>query len=467
VDEIIEIALGEDVDMDPAGITLRDIFFNYHDKKGNSLIDAIEKTSTGGTYRFLFQQNKTEEVDKMLEHIDETLTSIGDWEECHTHLRYLPSIPISVVGRIPRTTHPAFWANHLSQFSSAIPSKISTEFLQHQKTKHAAWTKVSYSDAAKWAQCQDTTPTAVSTARHSDRSYASKSNNDSNSSAPTSGDSNKHTQPEGAISGLSKLKRKLAEIVKERELYKIEQTKMEDKISTVTNSLSKPGDQMVETRQDTTALSGSLRTELAEMKQILLGMSKKTPPPRRKTHRRAKESELASSSSKDKIMAAASTSPTEPDSRWDSMCESGAEQSGRTPPATVTLATLEDFDTNGVDTSIRKSDRDKRKLRDPNTPSKPSEASPTGVYWCVIQDLREGHKRLLPVHKRCWIYGHKYRIAAVATTVVATSRQLITTIQFKTLSDNNEQITARILNAMEIYQHQLMKQQYGELLGVM
>jgi hypothetical protein len=104
MDKIIEIALGEDVDMDPAGITLRDIFFNYHDKNGNRLIDAIEKASTGGTYRFLFQQIKTEEVDKMSEHINDTLTSIGDWNECHTHFRYLPSIPISVVGRIPRTT---------------------------------------------------------------------------------------------------------------------------------------------------------------------------------------------------------------------------------------------------------------------------------------------------------------------------------------------------------------------------
>jgi hypothetical protein len=126
VDKIIEIALGEDVDMDPAGITLRDIFFNYHDKNGNRLIDAIEKTSTGGTCRFLFQQSKTEEVDKMLKHIDDTLTSIGDWDECHTHFGYLPSIPISLVGRIPRTTQPAFWANHLSQFSTAIPNEIST-----------------------------------------------------------------------------------------------------------------------------------------------------------------------------------------------------------------------------------------------------------------------------------------------------------------------------------------------------
>jgi hypothetical protein len=114
VDDIIEITLGEDVYMDPAGITLIDIFFNYHDKNGNCLIDAIEKTSTRGTYRFLFQQNKTEEVDKMLEHINETLTSIGDWEECHTHVCFLLSIPISLVGRIPRTTQPAFWANHLS-----------------------------------------------------------------------------------------------------------------------------------------------------------------------------------------------------------------------------------------------------------------------------------------------------------------------------------------------------------------
>jgi hypothetical protein len=126
VDEIIEISLGEDVDMDPAGITLRDILYNHQDKEGNPLIDSIEKTSTGGTYRFLFQQSRAEEVDKMLEHIDDTLKYIVNWDEFHTHLRYLPSMPISVVGRVPRSTQPAFWANHLSQLCTAIPSEIST-----------------------------------------------------------------------------------------------------------------------------------------------------------------------------------------------------------------------------------------------------------------------------------------------------------------------------------------------------
>jgi hypothetical protein len=124
--KLFKNTLGEDVDMDTAGITLRDIFYNHQDKEGNRLKDTIEKTSTGGTYRFLFQKSKAEEVDKMLEHIDETLNSIGDWDECHTHVRYLPSMQISAVGRFPRSTQPTFWANHLSQFCTAIPSEIST-----------------------------------------------------------------------------------------------------------------------------------------------------------------------------------------------------------------------------------------------------------------------------------------------------------------------------------------------------
>jgi hypothetical protein len=85
VDEIIEIELGEDIDMDASGLTLRDIFFNQQGTDRNRLLDAIEKTSTGGTYRFVLHQSKSEEVDKMLEHIDDILNSIGDWDEFHIH----------------------------------------------------------------------------------------------------------------------------------------------------------------------------------------------------------------------------------------------------------------------------------------------------------------------------------------------------------------------------------------------
>jgi hypothetical protein len=151
----------------------------------------------------------------------------------------------------------------------------------------------------------------------------------------------------------SNLTRKLAEIDKERELYKIEQTKMEDEISTATNSSSKLGDQMIQIRQDMTVLSGNMRAELSEMKNILLGMNTETSSPRRKTHRRTKESDAASSSSNDdkKATSIAVGVPTpENDLTWDSMCEYEAERNIRPPPEMVTLSTLEDFDLNGVDT---------------------------------------------------------------------------------------------------------------------
>jgi hypothetical protein len=92
---------------------------------------------------------------------------------------------------------------------------------------------VSYSGAAKGVQGQATNTTAASISQPSTgKSQASTSNNDSNSS-----DSNKQEQPEGAILGLSNIKIKVTEIYQERELYKSEKTKMEEKISTLTNSL--------------------------------------------------------------------------------------------------------------------------------------------------------------------------------------------------------------------------------------
>jgi hypothetical protein len=126
---------------------------------------------------------------------------------------------------------------------------------------------------------------------------------------------------------------------------------MEDEIITVTNSLSKLGDQMIQMRQDMMALSGNMRAELAEMKNILLGMNKKTASPRRKTKRRTKQSEAASSSSNDEKKATSAGFPTpENDLAWDIMCESESNRNIRPPPAMVTLSTLEDFGLNGVDT---------------------------------------------------------------------------------------------------------------------
>jgi hypothetical protein len=103
---------------------------------------------------------------------------------------------------------------------------------------------------------------------------------------------------------------------------------MEDEISTVTNSLSKLGDQMIQMRQDMMAFSGSMWVELAKLENIILGMNnKKTASPRQKNHRRTKESEAASSYSNDEKMATGTeVSPPEYCLAWESMCESEAER---------------------------------------------------------------------------------------------------------------------------------------------
>jgi hypothetical protein len=120
----------------------------------------------------LFQQSKAEEVDKMLQHIDETLNYIGDWDECHTHLQYLPSMPISVV---------------LNTASTTIPSEISKNILQHPNPQRMVWAKVSYSDVSKGLQGKAIATTAANTAQPSTgQIQASTSKNDSNSN-----DSNK------------------------------------------------------------------------------------------------------------------------------------------------------------------------------------------------------------------------------------------------------------------------------------
>jgi hypothetical protein len=276
--EIIDININdeEDEEMEGTGITLRHIFLQCLDKQGQPLLQSIEQTSTGGTYRFIFDKIKVIEEDAMLASIDSDLDKIGQWEECNTHYRYLPSNPITVIGSIPRSTPTTFCANNLSAFQAGpILGEISTANLQRPKPRRNVWAKVSYSDIARGAgSTGHTSPTmeskrAAITGKTQAAATVAESAENSLGSGPTS------NQPEGAISGLSNLKRKMDKIYQERELFKAEHAKLEDEVSSVTNSLSNLGDEILATRQDMTKLSSTLREELAEFKNILLSNTRR------------------------------------------------------------------------------------------------------------------------------------------------------------------------------------------------
>jgi hypothetical protein len=135
---------------------------------------------------------------------------------------------------------------------------------------------------------------------------------DAESAENSVGSGTPRTQPEGAISGISNLKCKMDNTDQEREFFKVEHSKLEDEVRSVTNSLSKFADEIIAIRQDTTKLSSTLREELAELKKILLIMhdTNTSTSPRHKAHRRTHTSDSASASSNYKKMLGSDTSVT-------------------------------------------------------------------------------------------------------------------------------------------------------------
>jgi hypothetical protein len=90
IDEIVEISLADDVDMDmeASGVTMREVIYNHKDAKGAQLFESIEKKTKGGIYRVLFDEAKIVEVEAVLDNLDGSLASLGDWTNFHTHYRY-------------------------------------------------------------------------------------------------------------------------------------------------------------------------------------------------------------------------------------------------------------------------------------------------------------------------------------------------------------------------------------------
>jgi hypothetical protein len=154
IDEIVEISLADDVDIDmeASGVIIREVLYNHKDAKGAQLFGSIEKTNNGSTCRVLFDEAKTVEVDVILDNLDGSLASLGDWTNCHTHYIYYTNEEIRIVGSVPRPsatcTTSAFWKNHLVEFQiQGIPVEIDTSVMLHPpKAKRAPWVKASYSD---------------------------------------------------------------------------------------------------------------------------------------------------------------------------------------------------------------------------------------------------------------------------------------------------------------------------------
>jgi hypothetical protein len=86
----------------------------------------------------------------------------------------------------------------------------------------------------------------------------------------------------------------MEEIDRERAAFKILESKLEEEVSTVTCSLTKLTEDILGIRCDMTQMSTSLRSEMAEIKNLILNMSASKSG---RKQRKLKDAEVASTSS--------------------------------------------------------------------------------------------------------------------------------------------------------------------------
>jgi hypothetical protein len=174
------------------------------------------------------------------------------------------------VGRSAKSTPTDFWANHLSAFkSNGIPTEIDTQHLQYSTKKRYPWVKASYSDIARDIIPATMTDTTIAnTSAHGQENNSMEYGTGDGSNLPAT-----QSDIPGAMTGTSDLKRKMAAIDLEREAFKVDQARLKEEVSTMTSSLENMAGDIIAVRQDMTNMSARSRSDIADLKGLILNMS--------------------------------------------------------------------------------------------------------------------------------------------------------------------------------------------------
>jgi hypothetical protein len=150
IDAIIEMETPETATFGNNGsFTLREAFLSYKDEAGASIFSAIEATQTGGTYRFLFNDNNRAAVDMILTDIDEKPEAIGNWDDATVHYRCITADDVEVSGKNAQAQGKSFWQEHYKLMSGTIPEVVDTNMLDRPHQRPPPTVHMSYSDIAR------------------------------------------------------------------------------------------------------------------------------------------------------------------------------------------------------------------------------------------------------------------------------------------------------------------------------
>jgi hypothetical protein len=281
IDAIIEMETPETATFGNNGsFTLREAFLSYKDDSGASIFSAIEATQTGGTYRFLFNENNRVSVDMILTDIDEKLEAIGNWDEATVHYRYITTDGVEVSGKNTQAQGKSFWQEHYKLMSGTIPEVVDTNKFDRPRQRRPPSVHMSYSDIA----------------RSSGSPLTNSQDGESVDTTIASNVSRQDTNDSGMnmITGLSLMKKRMEEIDNQREAFTTKQQRMDESISTVTSSVSKLSADILAVRIDMNIMSDKLEKKFNEIIALLAT----TQTPTRKVARGTNSSPVKHAASK-------------------------------------------------------------------------------------------------------------------------------------------------------------------------
>jgi hypothetical protein len=285
IDAISEMETHETATFGHTGLfTFREAFMSYKDDAGAPIFSAIEATQTGGTYRFLFNDNNHAAVDMILTDIDEKLEAIGNWDDAPVHYIYITTDDVEVSGKNAQAQGTSFWQEHYKLMSGTIPEVVDTNMFDLPHQRHPPTVYMSYSDIARSSGSPLT------------QSQTNSQDGESVDTTITSNVSHQGTTDSGMnmITGLSLMKKRMEEIDNQREAFTTKQQRMDESIITVTISVSKLSADIVAVRIDMNIMSDKLEKKFNEIIALLAT----TQTPTRKVARGTNSSPVKHAASK-------------------------------------------------------------------------------------------------------------------------------------------------------------------------
>jgi hypothetical protein len=259
-------------------------FLSYKNDAGASIFSAIEATQTGGTYRFLFNDNNRAAVEMILTDIDEKLEAIGNWDDAIVHYRYITTDDVEVSGKNAQAQGKSFWQEHYKLMSGTITEVVDTNMFDrpHQRrppTVHMACSDIARISGSPLTQSQTNSQDGESV----DTTIASNvSRQDTNDSGMK------------MITGLSLMKKRMEEIDNQREAFTTKQQIIEESIITVNSSVSKLPADILAVCIDMNIMSDKLEKKFNEIIALLAT----TQTPTRKVARGTNSSPVKHAASK-------------------------------------------------------------------------------------------------------------------------------------------------------------------------